>query len=160
VETDKDGNYEAVVPWGQYRVEAKLSGLGHTEVWRFYLGENDDRVLDIGIPNGNWHFIRDMRVSGIVTQPGGKVISDATVTMIPAYSYNEPQAFVSHQERTDAQGRYDFTSVEVGDFVVYVAKPGFLPGSTAFRLNNGEKKTVDIELQVAPDFEYFPKSKQ
>jgi hypothetical protein len=58
VETDNDGNYKAVVPWGQYRVEVKdSSGVGGTEIWMFYLGENDDRVLDIGMPSGNWHFI-------------------------------------------------------------------------------------------------------
>jgi hypothetical protein len=117
-------------------------------------------VLDIGMPFGNWHFIAPMRVAGTVKQPDGKPITDATVTMIPAYSYNEPQAFVSFQGRTDAQGQYDFGSLEVGDFVVYAAKPGFLPSSTAFRLNNGEKKTVDIELKVAPEFEYLPKPKK
>jgi hypothetical protein len=161
VETDEEGNYKAVVPWGQYRVEVSdSSGVGRTEVWRFYLGENDNRVLDIGLPSGNWHFVSPMRVGGVVKQLDGTPVADATVTMIPAYPYYEPHAFVSSQGRTDAQGRYDFGSLEVGDFVVYVAKPGFLPASTAFRLDNGEKKTVNFELKIAPEFDYFPKAKK
>jgi hypothetical protein len=158
VVTDRRGNYEASVPWGQYRVEVRGDeGVGHTEVWRFYLGEGDDRVLDIGVPSGNWHFITQMKVAGVVRQTDGTPVADATVTMIPAYSYNEPQAFVSFQRRTDERGRFDIGSLEVGDFVVYVAKPGFLPGSSAFRLNNGEKRTVEIELKAAPEIELLPK---
>ena len=160
VSTDNDGNYKAVVPWGQYRVAIKGRGLDDAEVWRYYLGEGDDRVLDIGLPLGNWHIVSRMKASVIVKEPDGSVVPDATVTMIPAYSYNEPQSFVSHQRRTNAQGRYDFVSLEVGDFVVYVAKPGFLPSSTAFRLNNGEEKLIDIELKVAPKFEFLPKLKK
>jgi Carboxypeptidase regulatory-like domain len=160
VSTDNDGNYRAVVPWGQYRVEIKGRRWESAEVWRYYLGEGDDGVLDIGTPQGDWHIVSRMKVRVIVKEPNGSVVPDATVTMIPAYSYNEPQSFVSHQRRTDAQGRYDFFSLEVGDFVVYVAKPGFLPSSTAFRLNNGEEKLIDIKLKVAPKFEFLPKIKK
>ena len=160
VTTGKDGKYKATVSHGEYRVEVITNGQGKTEVWRFYLGDDDNRILDIGVPLGNWHFVSRMKVSGVVRQPDGTPVRDATVTMIPAYSYNEPQTFVSFQGRTDAQGRYDFVSLEVGDFVVYVAKPGFLPDSAAFRLNNGEEKTVDIELKVAPQFEFLPKHKK
>ena len=156
VTTDKDGNYKTVIPWGQYRVEIKGHGWENAEVWRYYLGEGDDGILDIGAHQGNWHVIRRMKVSVVVKQPDGKPVSDATITMIPAYSYNEPQSFVSLQQRTNDQGRYDFFPLEVGDFVLYVAKPGFLPGSAAFRVNNGEEKAIDIELKVAPPFEFFP----
>ena len=160
VTTDKDGDYKATVSHGEYRVEVVTNGQGKTEIWRFYLGDNDNRILDIGVPLGNWHFVSRMKVSGVVRQPDGTPVRDATVTMIPAYPYYEPHAFVSSQGRTDAQGRYDFVSMEVGDFVVYVAKPGFLPDSAAFRLNNGEEKRVDIELKAAPAFEFLPKRKK
>ena len=141
---------------GDSIAEIKGHGWENAEVWRYYLGEGDDGILDIGAHQGNWHVIRRMKVSVVVKQPDGKPVSDATITMIPAYSYNEPQSFVSLQQRTNDQGRYDFFPLEVGDFVLYVAKPGFLPGSAAFRVNNGEEKAIDIELKVAPPFEFFP----
>jgi len=43
--------------------------------------------------------------------------------------------------------------MKVGVFVVYVAGPGFLPGSTAFRLDGGEVRAVEVELKAAPEVE-------
>jgi hypothetical protein len=43
--------------------------------------------------------------------------------------------------------------MEVGVFVVYVAGPGFLPGSTAFGRDGGEKRSAEIALRAAPEVE-------
>ncbi len=157
--TDKDGNYKATLSHGEYRVEIVGSRFGHTEVWRFYVGDGDDRILDFGVSVGNWHIVLPMRVEGIVTDETGKPISDATVTMMGVHIPNVAETWVSTQVRTDAKGSYSIGTLEVGDYVLIVSKPNYLPTSTAFRLNNGEQKKQNLDLKVAPKFEFLPKKK-
>jgi hypothetical protein len=157
--TDKEGDYKATLSHGEYRVEIVGSRFGQTEVWRFYVGDNDNRILDFGVPLGNWHFIAPMRVEGTVTDETGKPVSDATVTMMSVYNPNIAETWVSAQIRTDAKGNYSIGTLEVGDYVLIVSRPNYLPSSTAFRLNNGEQKKYSFELKVAPKFEFFPKKK-
>ena len=157
--TDKDGNYKATLSHGEYRVEIVASGFGHTEVWRFYLGDGDNRILDFGVPLGNWHFVASMRVEGTITDETGKPVSDATVTMMGVHIPNVAETWVSTQVRTDSKGNYSIGTINVGDYVLIVSKPNYLPTATAFRLNNGEKKKQNLELKLAPKFEFLPKKK-
>jgi hypothetical protein len=69
VSTDNDGNYKADVPGGQYRVAIKGRGWERAEVWRYYLGDSDDRVLDIGAPQGNWRIVSRMNAATITFAP-------------------------------------------------------------------------------------------
>lgn len=160
VYTDKDGNYKATLAHGDYRVEIVGSRFGHTEVWRFYLGDDgDNRILDFGVSVGNWHIVLPMRVEGTITDETGKAVSDATVTMMGVHIPNIAETWVSTQVRTDSKGSFSVGTSEVGDYVLIVSKPNYLPTSTAFRLNNGEKKQQNLELRVAPKFEFLPKKK-
>jgi 5-hydroxyisourate hydrolase-like protein (transthyretin family) len=157
--TDKDGNYKATLSHGHYRVEIVGSRFGHTEVWRFYVGDGDDRILDFGVSVGNWHIVLPMRVQGTVTDDTGKPVSDVTVTMMGVHIPNIAETWVSTQVRTDEKGSYSIGTLEVGDYVLIASKPNYLPASTAFRLNNGEKKNQNLEIKVAPKFEFLPKKK-
>lgn len=157
--TDKDGNYKATLSHGHYRVEIVGSRFGHVEVWRFYVGDNDNRILDFGVPLGNWHFVAPMRIEGTVTDETGKPVSEATVTMMSVYTPNIAETWVSTQTRTDAKGNYSIGTLEVGDYVLIVSRPNYLPSSAAFRVNNGEQKELNFELKAAPKFEFLPKKK-
>jgi hypothetical protein len=157
--TDKAGNYKATLFHGHFRVEIVAKGFSQTEVWRFYLGNGDDRILDFGVSVGNWHIVLPMRIEGIITDETGNPVSDATVTMMAVHIPNVAKTFVSTQVRTDSKGSYSIGTLEVGDYVLIVSKPNYLPASTAFRLNNGEKKKQNLELKVAPKFEFLPKKK-
>jgi hypothetical protein len=155
--TDKSGTYKATLSHGEYRVEFAGSHFGQTEIWRFYLGDGDERILDFGVSVGNWHIVLPMHVEGTVTDETGKPVPDATVTMMGVYIPNVAETWVSTQVRTDAKGNYSIGTREVGDYVLIVSKPNYLPTSMAFRLNNGEKRQQNLELKVAPKFEFLPK---
>ena len=94
-----------------------------------------------------------------MTDENGKPVPDATVTMMGVHIPNVAETWVSTQVRTDAKGSYSIGTLEVGDYVLIVSKPNYLPASTAFRLNNGEQKKQNLELKVAPKFEFLPKKK-
>ena len=144
--TDKEGNYRAdkLAP-GEYRVAVVFPQYGHTEVWRFYLWRGANRVLDIGVPMGMLHGIEAAEVSGAVKDLNGGLVRDATVTLTNAYNAGESQ-----QVRTDGQGRYSLREIQVGDYVLYVTRPGFGVSVTGLRLSNGEKKRADVRLVPAP----------
>lgn len=143
--TDKEGNYNIEkLPWGQYRVDISAS-YGGNEVWRFYLARNANEVLDVGVPMGYLHLISEMSVSGIVRQVDGSPVANATVTLTNAYDARKIQ-----QTRTDEKGKYKFNTIQVGDFILSSAKSGFYPSAATLRINNGEQKTADIKLEVAP----------
>jgi uncharacterized surface anchored protein len=146
VRTDNEGNYKVGnLPWGQYRVNVEFKGYGHTEVGRFYLWRNAERVLDVGVPMGMLHGIEPSTISGVVRQMGNSSVKDATVTLMNAYDMTKFQ-----QVRTDENGRYSLREIQVGDYVLYAVKPGFSVSATTLRLNNGEKHAVDIKLLPAP----------
>lgn len=58
-------------------------------------------------------------VSGIVKDSSGAVVNDAEV------SISNPQQVVLSKTRTDAEGRFQFTGIPPGSYVVLVARPDF-----------------------------------
>ena len=145
--TDKDGNYKAGnLPPGEYRVNVVLRGYGHSEVSRFYLWGRAKRVLDIGVKMGMLHGIEASKITGVVRQLSNSPCKDATVTLMNAYDRTEFQ-----QVRTDENGRYSLIEIQMGDYVLYVAKRGFSVSAITLRLNNGGKNTVDIKLLRSPN---------
>ena len=140
--TDGNGRYQLKgLPWGQYRVDFS-SAYGHTEVWRFYLGRNAKRVLDIGLPIGYTHSLFEIKVSGNVRRPDKTPVDDATVTMVSAFNPGESQ-----QVRTDKSGRYSFEAIQPGQYIVYAAKPDYIVMATPIDIGNGEQLTSNIVLK-------------
>jgi hypothetical protein len=87
VTTDDLGSYKVEgLPFGQYRVNVEVRGFGHTEVWRFYLWRKARRVLDIGVPVGYTHGLIEITVKGQVRGEKGKILEEATVTLVNAYA--------------------------------------------------------------------------
>ena len=149
VTTDKEGNYACEkLPWGQYRVDISAK-FGGTEIWRFYLWRQADRVLDIGVPVGYTHAFSERKVSGVVRQANGSAASNVTVTKRSAYEESDWE-----QARTDNTGKYEFKEIQPGDYVLYFTKQGFLPAAATFRIDfltkSVEQKIPDIKLEAEP----------
>jgi hypothetical protein len=143
VHTDSDGTFAAKgMPIGQYRIDVELFGFGRTEVWRFYLWRGADRVLDIGLPQGMQHGVETSTVLGTVKNEKAVSVHDATVTLVAVYNLTE-----SSQVRTDSHGRFELSTIQPGDYVLWAAKDGWRPSSMTFRLSSGAKQTVNLTLE-------------
>jgi hypothetical protein len=83
------------------------------------------------------------RVTGVVQDPSGAVISDATVTLT-----NE-ETQLSFTFRTTSTGTYVFDSVQIGKYTVTVEKEGFKkfvsPGNS---LTIGQPLTLNVTLET------------
>ncbi len=83
------------------------------------------------------------RVTGVVVDPTGAIIPDATVTLT-----NEAMK-VDFVTQTTSTGNYVFDSVQVGTYTVTVEKPGFKKFvSTGNTVNINQPATVDVSLTV------------
>ncbi|HXF04020.1 MAG TPA: TonB-dependent receptor [Blastocatellia bacterium] len=83
------------------------------------------------------------RVVGVVTDPTGAVVPDATVTLT-----NEATK-VSFTTRTTAAGTYVFDSVQIGTYTITVEKEGFKKFvSSGNQLTIGQPLTVNATLEV------------
>lgn len=83
------------------------------------------------------------RVTGVVLDQNGAVVSGATVTLT-----NEATN-VAFTTETASGGTYTFDSVQVGIYSVAVEKPGFKKFvSTANTVNVNQPATVDVTLEV------------
>ncbi|HKR01204.1 MAG TPA: carboxypeptidase regulatory-like domain-containing protein [Pyrinomonadaceae bacterium] len=83
------------------------------------------------------------RVTGVVTDPQGALISGANVILT-----NEGTK-VSFTTQTTSSGTYVFESVQVGVYTVTVEMPGFKKYvSTANQVNVNQPATVDVTLEV------------
>ncbi len=84
-------------------------------------------------------------LTGIVSDPSGAVVPNATVKLI-----NE-QSGSAYNSVADAQGYYSFNSVSVGDFTykLTVESKGFETyQATGLQLLGGQKRNLNVELKV------------
>jgi hypothetical protein len=83
------------------------------------------------------------RVTGVVTDPSGAVVTDAVVTLT-----NEGTK-VSFTTQTTSSGTYVFDSVQVGVYTVAVEKQGFKRFvSTGNQVNVNQPATIDVPLEI------------
>jgi hypothetical protein len=83
------------------------------------------------------------RVTGVVTDPQGAVVSGATVTLT-----NEGTN-VSFTTQSTSSGTYVFDSVQVGIYTVTVEMAGFNKFvSTSNQVNVNQPATIDVALQI------------
>ncbi len=82
-------------------------------------------------------------LTGIVTDPSTAVISKAAVTLTDVQSGSQRQTV------TNSDGYFTFASVPVGTYNLSVEATGFtLYKATGITLGGGEKRNVDVSLQV------------
>ena len=82
-------------------------------------------------------------LSGTITDQSGGVVSAAGVTV------KEVDTGVVRRALTDADGRYQFPSLPVGQYEIRAAKPGFTEGiRTGIHLVVGQSAIVNLELHI------------
>ena len=82
-------------------------------------------------------------LSGTVTDQSGAVVSSALVTA------KNVDTGLARTDLTDAQGRYQFFSLPVGQYQIHGVKSGFTEEvRTGVRLAVGQSATVDLDLHV------------
>jgi hemoglobin/transferrin/lactoferrin receptor protein len=83
-------------------------------------------------------------VSGVVRDSLGAVISNADVSL------TNPQQVVLSRTQTDAEGRFRFTHVSPGSYVVAVSQSDFSLQREAVQVNSSETKELNVVLQINP----------
>jgi hypothetical protein len=87
-------------------------------------------------------------ISGMVKDPSGSVVPDATVTL------HNTATGVQQTAQTNAEGLYGFPNVAVGQYELDVMHTGFRPYKrTAVNIDVNTKLSVDIELQIGGETE-------
>ena len=82
-------------------------------------------------------------VLGTIKDPSGATIATATVELL-----NVAQG-VKVVRQTDANGSYEFDSVQAGEYLLSVSAPGFQGSKTdAFKINVGARQRVDLGLSL------------
>jgi hypothetical protein len=82
-------------------------------------------------------------ISGIVTDPSGSVVPNATVTA------TNVDTGVQSSIKTDGAGFYNFPNLPVGNYDIEVTAPGFKTYSrTAIRIDANSVVSVDVKLAV------------
>src|SRR5690242_6114365 len=87
--------------------------------------------------------VANARVTGQVSDPTGAAVAGATVKMI------ETEKSVSHETKTDANGRYTLPNLPVGPYRLETSLSGFKTYTqTGIVLQVGDNPEINISLQV------------
>ena len=87
-------------------------------------------------------------VVGTVTDPSGGVVPAATVTI------RNRQTGQARKAQTDAQGNYEFTFLQIGEYSLTVEKPGFQKSEVApFSLSVDQVARIDVRMTIGQSAE-------
>jgi hypothetical protein len=81
-------------------------------------------------------------LSGTVTDPSGKVVADATISVKNIVTGR------STETRTDSVGVYKVLSLVPGDYEVSISAQGFSTNVTAVTITQGAKQTMNVTLSA------------
>ena len=82
-------------------------------------------------------------VLGFVRDPAGAAVANATVTL------TNTETGVTQTIQADKEGKYEFTSVKIGDYRVSSESTGFSKSESAiFQLTVNARQRVDVDLKV------------
>jgi len=82
-------------------------------------------------------------ITGVVKDPNGAIVSGAEVSLLHAQS-------VLRTAQTTSDGQFTIQNVGPGSYAVIVSKSGFGRFSTAVQLKPGDKRELNVELEVNP----------
>ncbi|HEV2826540.1 MAG TPA: TonB-dependent receptor [Pyrinomonadaceae bacterium] len=82
-------------------------------------------------------------ISGTVKDAAGAAISGAEVSLMHSHH-------VVRTALTGAEGKFILDNVAAGSYAVVVKRPGFGPFSSAVQIASGEKREINLELEINP----------
>jgi outer membrane receptor protein involved in Fe transport len=85
---------------------------------------------------------RGASIHGTVTDPDGRAVPDATVTLLGAMT-------VAAQTRADAQGAFRFDGLSGGDFTLVADVPGFTSVASDIHVAADSQITGDLHLKIS-----------
>jgi hemoglobin/transferrin/lactoferrin receptor protein len=83
-------------------------------------------------------------VSGMVRDSSGAVVSNAEVSLL------NTQQVVLRRTQSDAEGKFKFTEVDPGSYVVVTSQKDFSAQREVVQIRAGEVKELDVVLQINP----------
>src|SRR4051812_27141197 len=87
--------------------------------------------------------VANAQVTGEVTDPTGAAVAEATVRMI------ETEKGVTHETKTDGNGRYTLPNLPVGPYRLETSMTGFKAYTqTGIVLQVGDRPEINVKLQV------------
>ena len=138
VVSSENGEYLAEnLPYGYYVVTIKAKGFTYTEISRVFVG-GSETTFDIGLEVGKLTDYGPVEFSGVVKEENGKALPDATVILTSAFNSS-----IRFQTRTNQQGKYEFSIMTEGQFILQVSKSGYEVSSTSA---HGFSVTKDFTL--------------
>jgi hypothetical protein len=137
LQTDKQGVYEIYdLPAGQYTIEPeippgwKLNDLYHGDEHRaakipviIEAKKHSERDL---------YFAVDNAVRGKIYDPGGRVMKDVCVDLVPAQG--EPPQYFHKSDCTEADGSFEIKEVPAGSYLLVVNKRGKINSKEPFKM--------------------------
>jgi len=81
-------------------------------------------------------------VSGVVRDPSGGLVIDADVSLVNA------QQLILGRTKTDSQGRFVFTDIRPGSYVLWVSRPDFSRQREVVQVTLGQPTELSLVLQV------------
>lgn len=85
-----------------------------------------------------------LELTGTVTDPNGAVVAQASIV---AKKLNDP---ATYRTTSDAQGRYAFSRLSAGSYLIEVTAEKFQSAAKEVKLEAGTSATVDFQLPVLP----------
>jgi hypothetical protein len=137
LKTDKHGVYEIYdLPAGQYMVEPeipqgwKLNGL-------YQGGANDAAKIPVIIEakkhsEHDLYLAVDNAVRGKIYDPGGRVMKDVCVDLVPAQG--DPPRYFYKADCTEADGSFEITEIPMGSYLLVVNKRGTISSNQPFKM--------------------------
>lgn len=162
--TDANGFYKFTgLPPGRYKVRPELPS--HLSL--AYGGEGEVELTAGGCVAADFLTRTDGRISGIILDSEGRPVADANVDLVPsefAGSVNDRK--VGRFKQTDREGRFEFTELTAGVYVLgvnirqpptgdmpfprtYYPGTGDAASAKTFKLGTGEKLS-DLVLRLPP----------
>jgi hypothetical protein len=160
---DKFGNYRiSSLPPGKFKVTLRLP-----KEYTVYQAEQEISVADRGCGAVNYYITENGQVSGRVFDSEGQPISEIWLSLVDPDS--DPKADAINSDRTDKEGRFSFSPVRAGRYLIAVNNrkypdpndpgiaypPAFYPGVTdkpqaeVITVGVGEKLT-DLNIRMPP----------
>jgi RNA polymerase sigma factor (sigma-70 family) len=136
--TASDGRYQLASRPGTHRLQVEASGYAPAEA---YLTLNDARSRDFVLTPA-------AGVAGVVVdRASARPVPEAEVLLLPDRS--GPRNPEVDPLKTDAEGRFSFTSIEPGRYVIRARKGRLASAGQIFTVSSGERLSRDVVVDPA-----------